>query len=271
MRYRNLGGTGMQVSAICLGAMAFGAGNDDPEDCARIVHYALDNGVNFIDTADRYSNSRSEEILGGALKGRRDEVVLASKFGLPAGEGLNRRGGSRRWVMQAVEASLRRLQTDWIDLYQLHSPDFGTDQDETLGALSELVRAGKVRAIGASNTPPERIVEGQWIARSAATCASAASSRSTRSSSASLSATSSRPSSSTGWGRSSGARSMGAGSPAATEVTRMCGPSRRARSARRIASTSPSRATRRSTRSWASSRRSPPTRASRSPTSPSAL
>ncbi|HVB06187.1 MAG TPA: aldo/keto reductase [Acidimicrobiales bacterium] len=164
MRYRNLGATGMQVSAICLGAMAFGAGNEDPDDCARVVHLALDSGVNFIDTADRYSNSRSEEILGKALVGRRDEVVLASKFGLPAGPGLNERGGSRRWIERAVDASLRRLQTDWLDLYQLHSPDFGTDLDETLGALSDLVHKGKVRAIGASNTPPERIVEGQWVA-----------------------------------------------------------------------------------------------------------
>jgi aryl-alcohol dehydrogenase-like predicted oxidoreductase len=164
MRYRSLGGTGMQVSAICLGTMAFGGGNEDPEDCARMVHAAIDGGINFMDTADRYSNSRSEEILGKALVGHRDEVVLATKFGLPAGPGINERGGSRRWINRAIEASLRRLNTDYVDLYQLHSPDFSADLDETLGALSDLVHAGKVRALGASNTPPERIVESQWVA-----------------------------------------------------------------------------------------------------------
>lgn len=164
MRYRSLGGTGMQVSALCLGAMAFGAGNEDPDDCARVVDVALAGGINFIDVADHYSGTRAEEILGQALKGRRDEVILASKVGLPIGAGPNERGSSRRWIVREVEESLRRLQTDWIDLYQIHTPDFSTDLDETLGALSDLVHAGKVRAIGASNTPPARIVEAQWTA-----------------------------------------------------------------------------------------------------------
>jgi aryl-alcohol dehydrogenase-like predicted oxidoreductase len=165
MRYRSLGGTGMQVSSICFGAMAFGGGNDDQRECTEMVHRAIDGGVNFFDTADRYSDSRSEVMLGEALKGRRDEVILATKFGLPAGSSRHERGGSRRWIVRAVEASLRRLGTEWIDLYQLHSPDFDTELDETLGALSDLVHQGKVRALGASNTPPERIVEGQWCAR----------------------------------------------------------------------------------------------------------
>jgi aryl-alcohol dehydrogenase-like predicted oxidoreductase len=150
MRYRNLGGTGMQVSAICLGAMAFGAGNEDPDDCARIVHLALDSGVNFIDTADRYSNSRSEEILGKALAGRRDEVILASKFGMVSGDKVEG-GASAPYVKKALDASLTRLGTDRIDLYQLHRPDPATPIADTLAALAELVKAGKVREIGCSN------------------------------------------------------------------------------------------------------------------------
>ncbi|MBX9388085.1 aldo/keto reductase [Streptomonospora nanhaiensis] len=164
MRTRRLGATGIEVSAYCLGTMMFGRnGNRDPDECARMVHRALDAGVNFVDTADVYGYSEAEEIVGAALEGRRDEVVLATKFSGPMGEGPNRSGGSRRWIMRAVEDSLRRLRTDYIDLYQIHHPDPDTDIEETLSALTDLVRAGKVRAIGSSNLPAERIVEAQWV------------------------------------------------------------------------------------------------------------
>src|SRR6266496_608847 len=124
MRYRVLGRTGIEVSAHCLGAMMFGAvGNPDHDDCVRIVHTALDQGINFVDTADMYSAGESEQIVGKALRGRRDDVVLASKVHFPMGEGRNRSGNSRRWILTAVEASLKRLRTDWIDLYQVHRPD----------------------------------------------------------------------------------------------------------------------------------------------------
>ena len=149
MRYRTLGGTGIEVSAHCLGAMMFGAvGNPDHEDCTRILHTALDHGINFVDTADMYSAGESEEIVGKALEGRRDEVVLATKVHFPMGEGPNRNGNSRRWIVKEVEESLRRLRTDWIDLYQIHRPDPRTDIEETLAALTDLVRAGKIRAFG---------------------------------------------------------------------------------------------------------------------------
>lgn len=165
MEYRTLGRTGMQVSTLCLGTMMFGKwGNPDPADCERIVDLALDAGINFIDTADVYDFGVSEEMLGQALKGRRDDVVLATKFHNPMGEDPNHRGNSRRWIVQAVENSLRRLQTDWIDLYQVHRPDPTTDIDETLGALSDLVHAGKVRAIGTSTFPAELLVEAAWVA-----------------------------------------------------------------------------------------------------------
>jgi aryl-alcohol dehydrogenase-like predicted oxidoreductase len=165
MDHRPLGRTGVSVTPLCLGAMMFGAfGNPDHEDSIRVIHRALDAGINFIDTADFYSAGESEEIVGKALKGRRDDVVLATKVGLPFGEDANRRGTSRRWITQAVEGSLRRLQTDWIDLYQVHRLDPATDLDETLGALSDLVHAGKVRAIGASTVPASQIVEAQWVA-----------------------------------------------------------------------------------------------------------
>src|SRR5439155_681472 len=152
------------VSQMCLGAMMFGAfGNSDHEDAAKIIHKALDAGINFIDTADGYSAGESEEILGKALAdGRRESVVLAVKFGVPFGdEDPNHRGASRRWITEAVEGSLRRLRTDWIDLYQVGVPDPGTDIDETLGALSDLVRAGKIRSFGASKVPASQIVEAQ--------------------------------------------------------------------------------------------------------------
>ncbi|MEU1686927.1 aldo/keto reductase [Micromonospora sp. NPDC005707] len=165
MRHRVLGGTGIEVSVHCLGTMMFGAvGNPDHDDCARIVHAALDRGVNFVDTADMYSAGESEVIVGKALRGRRDDVVLATKFHFPMGEGPNRGGNSRRWIVRAVEESLRRLGTDWIDLYQVHRPDRATDVEETLGALTDLVRAGKIRAFGCSTFPAEEIVEAQHVA-----------------------------------------------------------------------------------------------------------
>jgi len=165
MRYRTLGDTGIKVSPLCLGAMMFGAwGNPDHDDAARIVHSALDAGVNFVDTADVYSGGESEEIVGKALEGRRDDVVLATKFHGAMGKDPNMQGNSRRWIVREVEDSLRRLGTDWIDLYQVHRPDAATDIDETLGALSDLIHAGKVRTIGSSTFPAEDIVEAQWVA-----------------------------------------------------------------------------------------------------------
>jgi aryl-alcohol dehydrogenase-like predicted oxidoreductase len=165
MRYRSLGGTGMQVSSYCLGTMMFGAiGNPDHDACARIVHSALDSGINFVDTADMYSDGESEVIVGKALATRRDEVILATKCHFPMGEGLNRSGNSRRWLRIAVEESLRRLQTDWIDLYQIHRPDPDTDIAETIDALTDLVRDGKIRAFGCSTFPADQIVEAQETA-----------------------------------------------------------------------------------------------------------
>jgi aryl-alcohol dehydrogenase-like predicted oxidoreductase len=166
MEYRALGRTGVQVSKLCLGTMMFGAwGNPDHGDSARIIHAALDAGINFVDTADVYSDGESEEIVGKALKGRRDDVVLATKFWGSMGDDPNRGGVSRRWIVTEVENSLRRLGTDWIDLYQMHRPDPQTDIDETLGALTDLVRQGKVRYIGSSSFSAGEIVEAQWTAR----------------------------------------------------------------------------------------------------------
>jgi aryl-alcohol dehydrogenase-like predicted oxidoreductase len=163
MEYRTLGHTGVKVSPLCLGAMMFGAwGNPDHDDSIRIIHRALDAGINFVDTADVYSAGESEEIVGKALAGgRRDRVVLATKFHGTMGDDPNQRGNSRRWIAQEVEASLRRLGTDWIDLYQVHRPDADTDIDETLGALTDLVRAGKIRYLGSSTFPAHQIVEAQ--------------------------------------------------------------------------------------------------------------
>ena len=162
---RTLGGTGIKVSPYCLGAMMFGAwGNPDHEESIRIIHAALDGGINFIDTADVYSAGESEEIVGQALRGRRDDVVLATKAHGRDGQDANMAGNSRRWIVREVENSLRRLQTDYIDLYQMHRPDPDTDIDETLSALSDLVHSGKVRAIGSSTFPAEQIVEAQWVA-----------------------------------------------------------------------------------------------------------
>jgi len=168
MDHRPLGRTGVSVSKLCLGAMMFGAwGEPDHDESIRIIHAALDAGINFIDTADVYSAGESEEIVGKALKGRRDDVVLATKLTMPVGDDSdpNRRGTSRRWIVQAVENSLRRLGTDWIDLYQVHRPTPDTDLDETLGALSDLIHQGKVRYIGHSTYPASLIVEAQWTAR----------------------------------------------------------------------------------------------------------
>jgi aryl-alcohol dehydrogenase-like predicted oxidoreductase len=165
MRRRLLGGTGISVSEFALGTMMFGAmGNPDHDESVRMIHQALDGGINFVDTADVYSQGESEVIVGKALKGRRDAVVLATKFSLPMGEDPNERGGSPRWIKRAIEDSLRRLDTDYVDLYQMHRTDPATDVDETLAALSDLVRAGKVRVIGSSLFPPDQIVEAQWMA-----------------------------------------------------------------------------------------------------------
>jgi aryl-alcohol dehydrogenase-like predicted oxidoreductase len=165
MEYRPLGRSGIYVSQLCLGAMMFGAfGNEDHDDSVRIIHNALDAGINFIDTADGYSGGESEEILGKALgDGRRDGVVLAVKTGVQFDDDLNHRGASRRWLTEAVESSLRRLRTDWIDLYQVGVPDHITDIDETLGVLTDLAQAGKIRAFGASKVPASQIAEAQAI------------------------------------------------------------------------------------------------------------
>ena len=164
MQYRTLGRTGIKVSPYALGALALGTsiGNPDQDDSVRIIHKALDAGINVIDTSDAYGES--EVVVGNALRGRRDSVVLATKFSRPVGEDPNHQGASRRWIMTAVENSLRRLQTDHIDLYQVHRPDPATDIEETLSALSDLIHSGKVRAVGTSAMPASDIVEAQWVA-----------------------------------------------------------------------------------------------------------
>jgi aryl-alcohol dehydrogenase-like predicted oxidoreductase len=166
MEYRNLGRTGVQVSPLCLGAMMFGAwGEPDHDKSIRIIHAALDAGINFVDTADVYSQGENEEIVGKALKGRRDDIVLATKFHGQMGDEINHQGSSRRWIMTEVENSLRRLGTDYIDLYQVHRPREDTDVEETLSALTDLVRAGKIRYFGSSTFPASQIVEAQWVSR----------------------------------------------------------------------------------------------------------
>jgi aryl-alcohol dehydrogenase-like predicted oxidoreductase len=165
MRYRTLGSTGIEVSVQCLGAMMFGSvGNPDHDDCTRIIQTALDAGINFVDTADMYSAGESEQIVGKALAGRRDDVVLATKVHFPMGEGPNRGGNSRRWILRAVDESLARLQTDWIDLYQIHRPDETTDIEETLSVLTDLVHQGKIRAFGCSTFPAEQIAQAHHVA-----------------------------------------------------------------------------------------------------------
>ena len=172
MEYRTLGGTGVKVSPFCLGAMMFGAwGNPDHEDSIRIIHRALDAGINFVDTADVYARGESEEIVGKALKGRRDRVVLATKAHGSMGDDVNERGNSRRWLVRECDASLRRLGTDWIDLYQIHRWDPDTDHDETLGALTDLVRAGQGalhRVVDVSAERDRRCAVGRRAARSRA-------------------------------------------------------------------------------------------------------
>jgi aryl-alcohol dehydrogenase-like predicted oxidoreductase len=167
MDLRPLGRTGVSVSKFCLGAMMFGAwGNPDHDDSIRIIHRALDAGINFIDTADVYAQGESEEIVGKALAGgRRDNIILATKVHGAMGEDPNQQGSSRRWIIREVEDSLRRLDTDWIDLYQVHRPRTDTDIEETLSALSDLVHQGKVRYLGSSTFPASQIVEAQWTAR----------------------------------------------------------------------------------------------------------
>src|SRR5580692_3674358 len=167
MEYRTLGRTGLKVSPLCLGAMMFGSfGNTDHDDSIRIIHAALDAGIDFVDTADVYARGESEEIVGKALAGgRRDSVVLATKFHGAMGDDPNQQGSSRRWIIREVEDSLRRLKTDWIDLYQVHRPRTDTDIEETLGALTDLVHQGKIRYIGSSTFPASQIGEAQWVAR----------------------------------------------------------------------------------------------------------
>jgi aryl-alcohol dehydrogenase-like predicted oxidoreductase len=172
MDYRSLGRTGMQVSPLCLGAMMFGPwGEPDHDASIAIIHRALDAGINFIDTADVYSQGESEIIVGKALStGRRDDVILATKFhgpmdvpmGAPGGD-PNKKGNSRRWIVQEVENSLRRLGTDWIDLYQVHRHDAWTDHEETLSALTDLRTQGKIRAFGCSTYPAHEVVEAHWV------------------------------------------------------------------------------------------------------------
>ncbi|HUC05570.1 MAG TPA: aldo/keto reductase [Acidimicrobiales bacterium] len=166
MEYRTLGRTGLKVSPLCLGAMMFGSfGNTDHEDSVRIIHAALDAGINFVDTADVYSAGESEEIVGKALaQTKRDKIVLATKVHGMMGRDPNAQGNSRRWIMAECENSLRRLGTDYIDLYQIHRPSPETDVDETLGALTDLVHAGKVRYFGSSTFPAHEVVEAQWVA-----------------------------------------------------------------------------------------------------------
>ncbi|MDF3821750.1 aldo/keto reductase [Leptospira sp. 96542] len=165
MNYRLLGKTGMKVSPFCLGTMMFGkGGNPNHDECINMIHKALDTGINFVDTADRYNNGESEEILGKALGGRREHIVIATKVWGAMGSDPNQQGGSRRWILKAVEDSLRRLQTDYIDIYHLHRPTPETDLEETLSAFSDLLRSGKVRTIGTSTFPASDIVEAQRIA-----------------------------------------------------------------------------------------------------------
>lgn len=165
MEMRTLGGTGMQVSSLCLGAMMLGKiGNSDHDECVRIIHRGLDAGINFIDTADGYSKGESEEIVGKAIKGRRDNLIIATKFFASMGDDVNMKGGSRRWITRAVEDSLRRLGTDYIDLYQYHRIDESVELEEVMFTLTELVRQGKIRQFGSSAFPADKIVESHWTA-----------------------------------------------------------------------------------------------------------
>ncbi|MFE1798420.1 aldo/keto reductase [Streptomyces sp. NPDC059517] len=166
MQYRTLGRTGVQVSSLALGAMNFGRiGRTTQEEATAIVDAALEGGVNVIDTADAYSAGESEELVGKAIAGRRDDIVLATKAYLPMGDERNHRGGSRRWLVTALDDSLRRLGVDHVDLYQVHRWDPATSDEETLSALTDLQRAGKIRYFGSSTFPAYRVVQAQWAAR----------------------------------------------------------------------------------------------------------
>jgi aryl-alcohol dehydrogenase-like predicted oxidoreductase len=163
MEFRTLGRTGVRVSPLCLGTLNFGGPTPEPESI-RIIHHALDSGINFVDTANMYVRGESERVVGKALaEGRRDKVILATKVHFPQSDDPNDRGNSRRHIMQAVEDSLRRLQTEWIDLYQIHRPVFDVPQDETLRALDDLVHQGKVRYIGCSTFPAWMVMESLMI------------------------------------------------------------------------------------------------------------
>ncbi len=215
MEYRLLGRTGVSVSPLCLGTMMFGPwGNDDRADAIRVIHRALDAGINFVDTADVYSGGASEEIVGEALQGRRDDIVLATKFFMPMDAAPNHSGGSRKWIIREVENSLRRLKTDYIDLYQVHRPSSTTDVEETLGALT--TSSAKARSATSARRPtrPARSSRRNGPPASAISNVSSRSSRRTRSSSAVSRRTSSRPPSATAWAPSSTARCPAAGSPA---------------------------------------------------------
>ncbi|MBE1582923.1 aldo/keto reductase [Nonomuraea angiospora] len=166
MQYRTLGRTGVQVSSLVLGAMNFGKiGRTTQDEATAIVDAALEAGINLIDTADMYGDGESEEMVGKAIAGRRDDIVLATKAGMPMGEERNHRGGSRRWLVTELDNSLRRLGVDHVDLYQLHRWDPATSDEETLSALTDLQRAGKIRYFGSSTFPAHRIVQAQWAAR----------------------------------------------------------------------------------------------------------
>ncbi|MCA2207525.1 aldo/keto reductase [Nocardia rosealba] len=166
MQYRTLGRTGVQVSTLALGAMNFGRiGNTGQDEATAIIGAAIEAGINLIDTADAYSDGRSEEMVGKAIAGRRDDLVIATKAYLPMGGDPNRRGSSRRWLVTALEDSLRRLDVDHVDLYQIHRWDPNTSDEETLSALTDLQRAGKIRYFGSSTFPAYRIVQAQWSAR----------------------------------------------------------------------------------------------------------
>ena len=166
MQYRTLGRTGVQASSLVLGAMNFGAiGRTTQDEVTAIIDAALDSGINVIDTADMYSRGESEQLVGRAIAGRRDDVVLATKAALPMGEDPNHRGGSRRWLVTELDNSLRRLGVDHLDLYQIHRWDPATSDEETLSALTDLQRAGKIRYFGSSTFPAYRIVQAQWAAR----------------------------------------------------------------------------------------------------------
>ncbi|WP_339133811.1 aldo/keto reductase [Streptomyces sp. f51] len=166
MQYRTLGRTGVQVGSLALGAMNFGRiGRTTQDEATAIVDAALDGGINLIDTADMYGDGESEEMVGKAIAGRRDDIVLATKAGLPMGDERNHRGGSRRWLITELENSLRRLGVDHVDLYQIHRWDPATSDEETLAVLTDLQRAGKIRYFGSSTYPAHRIVQAQWTAR----------------------------------------------------------------------------------------------------------